>query len=68
MALKTTERVTELITAEQLAEEWQMSAKTLESWRSKRIGPPYHKMHGLIRYSRKAVEEWLAAQQEARTA
>ena len=39
-----------------------VSVKTLANWRSQRIGPPYLKINGTVRYSRKAVEKWLAAQ------
>lgn len=51
-----------------LAAEWDLKPKTLANWRSQRIGPPFVKINGAIRYSRKACTEWLMAQQEARTA
>lgn len=33
-------------------------AQTLANWRAKRIGPPYFKMYGIIRYSRHDLEAW----------
>lgn len=53
----------DLMKPEELAEEWQVSVKTLANWRSSRLGPPYVKIAGAIRYSRRDVAEWLAAQQ-----
>lgn len=53
----------DLMTQEQLAEEWQLKPKTLEKYRSMKIGPPYVKINGAVRYSRKAVQIW----QDART-
>lgn len=69
--MSTSVPVRDLLTPSQLAEEWQMSTKTLANLRSRRQGPPFLKIGsgGVVRYSRKAVEEWLAAQQDqARTA
>lgn len=53
----------DLMKPEQLAAEWQISAKTLANMRSRREGPPYLRVMGSIRYSRRAIAEWLAAQQ-----
>lgn len=71
----TSDPVHDLMKPEQLAEEWQVSVKTLANQRSRREGPPFVKIGGngarggLVRYSRKAVEAWLAAQQnDARSA
>jgi hypothetical protein len=62
--------VNDLLKAEQLAAEWQVSPKTLANLRSRREGPPYIRVLGGIRYSRQAVAEWLERQQvpERRTA
>lgn len=49
---------------EELAEEWQVSPKTLANWRSARIGPPYVKLEGAIRYSRRASEKWATEQRQ----
>jgi hypothetical protein len=46
-----------------LAAEWDLNPATLRNWRSQRIGPPYVKINGAIRYSRRACMAWLAAQQ-----
>lgn len=53
----------DLMKPEELAQEWQVKVKTLANWRSARIGPPYVKINGLVRYSRQAVTEWAAKQQ-----
>jgi hypothetical protein len=53
----------DLMKPEELAQEWQVSVKTLANWRSSRIGPPYVKINGLVRYSRQAAAEWAAQQQ-----
>jgi len=53
---------------EQLAAEWQVSTKTLANKRASGGGPPYVRVLGGIRYSRRAVSEWLAEQQAARGA
>lgn len=57
----------DLMTPEQLGAEWQIEPKTLANWRSRRVGPPYVKINPrVVRYSRVAVSEWLAAQQDDR--
>lgn len=53
----------DLMKPDELAQEWQVSAKTLANWRSARLGPPYVKIAGAVRYSRQAVRKWLAEQQ-----
>lgn len=57
------EIVTDLLTTPQLAAEWQLQPKTLDNWRSQRIGPPYLKINGVVRYSRRAATAWLDAQE-----
>lgn len=54
---------TDLMTPPQLAQEWQISEKTLANWRSAKVGPPYEKLGGAVRYSRAAVSRWRAEQQ-----
>ena len=61
-------RTPDLLTPRQLADELQVSAKTLANQRSRREGPPYVKVGGAVRYSRAAVAQWLAAQSRARRA
>jgi Helix-turn-helix domain len=63
MSLPSVAEPTDLMKPEQLAAEWQVSPKTLANLRSRREGPPYVRVLGVIRYSRRAVNEWLAAQQ-----
>lgn len=41
-----------------LARRWKMSARTLESWRCKKIGPPYLKQGGIIRYPLHEVQKY----------
>ena len=53
----------DLMKPEQLAAEWQVSTKTLANKRASGGGPPYVRVLGGIRYSRRAVSEWLAERQ-----
>jgi hypothetical protein len=46
----------------ELAKEWKIRVRTLEQWRYRRTGPPYVKIGGRVRYSRKAAGQWAAAQ------
>lgn len=51
----------DLMTPDEAAEQFGVSAKTLANQRSRRVGPPYVKLSGgIVRYSRKAVRQWLA--------
>lgn len=52
----------DLVRTEVIAHDWDIAPKTLENWRSRRIGPPYIKINGVVRYSRRACAEWLSAQ------
>jgi predicted DNA-binding transcriptional regulator AlpA len=56
----------DLIKSNVLAEEWDVSERTLANWRSARQGPPFVKIGGVVRYSRSAVTTWLAEQQRER--
>ncbi|HVL82698.1 MAG TPA: helix-turn-helix domain-containing protein [Pseudonocardia sp.] len=52
----------DLMTPAEVAAELQISEKTLANQRSRRVGLPYVKVSGgIVRYSRKAVRECLAA-------
>lgn len=53
----------DLMKPEELAAEWQVSPKTLANLRSRHEGPPFVRVLGCIRYSRQAVDEWLAKRQ-----
>lgn len=50
----------EWLTPEERAKEWKVSVKTLANWRSARIGPPYSKINGSVRYSRATSDRWAA--------
>jgi hypothetical protein len=52
----------DLMKPETLAAEWLVSVKTLANLRSRREGPPFVRVLGSIRYSRRACAEWLAEQ------
>jgi DNA-binding transcriptional MerR regulator len=45
----------------QLSERWKVSARTLEQWRWKGIGPPYLKIGGRVLYSLEDIEAYEAA-------
>ena len=49
---------------EELAADWQVSVETLARHRTRGTGPPFLRVLGSIRYSRRAVTEWLEAQQQ----
>lgn len=54
--------VRDLMTETEMAELLGVKPKTLANQRSRRVGPPYIKITGgIVRYSRTAVAEWLAA-------
>jgi len=48
-----------LLTENQAAQTLALSPKTLQSWRWRRIGPPYLKISVAIRYRRRDLETWL---------
>ena len=52
----------DLMRPEDLAAEWLISPKTLANLRSRGEGPPYVRVLGSIRYSRRECADWLAAQ------
>jgi phage terminase Nu1 subunit (DNA packaging protein) len=54
----------DLIKRTALAADWGLAPRTLDNWRSRGVGPPFVKINGAVRYSRKACAQWLA-QQEA---
>jgi predicted DNA-binding transcriptional regulator AlpA len=56
----------DLMTPQELATRWKIKPKTLDNWRSARVGPPHMKIGGSVRYSEKAVAEWLLEQQRDR--
>lgn len=50
--------MTAVLTEADLATRWCMSPKTLQSWRTKQIGPEYLKFGKHVRYTLKAVSEY----------
>lgn len=50
-----------LMTTAQCAAYLSCSPLSLCDWRCKRIGPPYVRAQGCIRYSLDAVQRWIAA-------
>lgn len=59
------ESASDLMKPETLAELWLVSPKTLANLRSMGEGPPFVRVLGSIRYSRRACAEWLAEQNRA---
>jgi excisionase family DNA binding protein len=56
----------EFLMTEELANLLRLSDRTLEQLRKRNEGPPYLRFGRRIVYSRQAVAEWLATQQEPR--
>lgn len=50
------------LTPGDLAELLQISGGTIANWRTRKVGPEFIRIGGLVRYSPAAVEAWLAAQ------
>lgn len=50
------------LTQNELAERWQISARTLEKWRQQRGGPRYLRVGGRVRYPVKEIEAFEADQ------
>ncbi|WP_200956709.1 helix-turn-helix transcriptional regulator [Tsuneonella troitsensis] len=46
------------LTTEEAAARWSMSARTLEGWRDKGIGPIYHKIGSRVRYHVDDIERF----------
>ncbi len=54
----------EYMTRDELAEDLNRCARTLDRWHSLRIGPPRTMIGKRVLYRRQAVAEWLRAQEE----
>jgi len=50
----------DFLTTKDLAERLKLSTRTLETWRARKVGPPYLKAGKSVRYDRRAVQEWLS--------
>jgi hypothetical protein len=48
----------------ELAVRWRISARTLEGWRSRKVGPDFYKMSGRVTYS---LEDVLAFERRRRS-
>jgi excisionase family DNA binding protein len=50
----------ELLTTDEAAQLLGLSRRTLEDWRLKRSGPPYHRIsRSIVRYRRSDLLDWL---------
>jgi predicted DNA-binding transcriptional regulator AlpA len=49
-----------MLTEQQVAEMLQVSVRTLQRWRATGTGPPWTRVHRLVRYRRSGVERWVA--------
>lgn len=57
----------DLLTAEQLSAELEMSVEAIAQWRYRGQGPKFIKEGRFIRYRRVDVEEWLESRLHTRT-
>ena len=48
-----------LLTEDQVANILAVSVRTVQHWRTKKMGPPVTALGRLIRYSRRALMEWI---------
>lgn len=44
-----------------------LSKRTLQAWRVRGDGPPYHKLGALVRYDPAQVDEWLSQNAQRHT-
>lgn len=51
-----------------LADRTGIKPKTLDNWRSQRIGPPYYKLGGRVVYDDAEVDAWISARRVDPTA
>lgn|GEM_PF-1281551 len=49
----------EILTPQQVANEFLTTVQTLANWRSAGIGPPFVKFGAQVRYRRAGLEEWI---------
>jgi excisionase family DNA binding protein len=56
----------ELLTDVEVAKELRVSLATVRRWRAEGIGPPWFRAGRAIRYSRRALDEWIERQERER--
>jgi excisionase family DNA binding protein len=61
MLMKSPHQSTEWLTQNEVAELLKISPRTLERWRCKDDGPPFHYFGRLVRYSDVEVNQWAVA-------
>jgi predicted DNA-binding transcriptional regulator AlpA len=54
----------ELLTEHEVAEMLRISVRTLQAWRTKKIGPRVVRLNRMVRYRWQAVMEWLRSKDE----
>ncbi len=47
------------LTPAQVAEHLQVKTRTLQDWRSRKIGPKWSKQGQIVRYQESDVDEWM---------
>lgn len=56
-----------LLTTTEAADLLRVGRRTLESWRLRGGGPPYHRVGGAVRYRLTTLEQWLAERERSST-
>lgn len=51
----------DILNENEVADLLKVKAATLRTWRFQKMGPPYLKIEGAIRYDRSSVEAWAAS-------
>jgi predicted DNA-binding transcriptional regulator AlpA len=60
MRKKVMPSVAKQLSEREVQEEYNISTRTLQGWRTRKKGPPYRKVGGtLVRYNRAEFEAWL---------
>lgn len=62
-AKRATTSADEFWTRSELSSEIKVPVKTIANWASRKAGPPYIRIEGHVRYSKRAVLAWLAEHQ-----
>lgn len=55
----TTATVPVLLTEDEVASRLRVHVKTLGNWRARRLGPPFQKLEGAVRYDAAKLAEWI---------